>query len=82
MSGSSTVGGVTSGSPVSQYVDYIDSSGSLQTTNTNAVYIRQWMISTNASGNLKTVTVVVNAVSSSNGGGGTPATMLVSMKSQ
>jgi len=82
MSGNSTVGGVTSGFPVSQYVDYIDSSGSLQTTSTDAVYVRQWMISTNASGNLKTVTVVVNAVSSSNGGGGTPATTLVSMKSQ
>jgi len=82
MSGSSTVGGVTSGSPVSQYVDYIDTSGNLQTTSTNALYIRQWSISTNASANLKTVTVVVRAVTSSNGGGGTPSTTLVSMKSQ
>lgn len=82
MSGTSTVGGVTSGVPVSQYVDYIDSSGSLQATSTNALYVRQWMISTNATGNLKTVTVVVTAVSSSTGGGGTPSTTLVSMKSQ
>src|SRR6185369_12815824 len=36
ISGSSSVGGVTSGSPVSQYVDYIDTSGNLQTTSTNA----------------------------------------------
>jgi hypothetical protein len=63
-------------------VDYIDSSGSLQTTSTNALYIRQWMISTNATGNLKTVTVVVTAMTSSNGGGGTPSTTLVSMKSE
>ena len=82
MSGSSSVGGVTSGSPVSQYVDYIDTSGSLQTTSTNALYIRQWSISTNASANLKTVTVVVRAVISSNGGGVAPSTTLVSMKSQ
>src|ERR1043166_3657480 len=82
MPGSSTVGGVTSGSPVSQYVDYIDTSGNLQTTSTNAIYIRQWMISTNASANLKTVTVVVTAVTSSNNGGGKPSTTLVSMKSQ
>jgi prepilin-type N-terminal cleavage/methylation domain-containing protein len=81
MPGSSTVGGVTSGSPVSQYVDYIDTSGNLQTTSTNAIYIRQWMISTNASANLKTVTVVVTALTSSNGGGA-PSTTLVSMKSQ
>jgi prepilin-type N-terminal cleavage/methylation domain-containing protein len=82
MTGSSTVGGVTSGSPVSQYVDYIDTSGNLQTTSTNALYIRQWSISTNASANLKTVTVVVRALISPTTGGGAPTTTLVSMKSQ
>jgi len=82
MSGSTTVGGVVSGSPVSQYVDYIDSSGNLQTTSTNALYIRQWSITTNAGANLKTVTVVVRAVISGSGGGAAPSTTLVSMKSQ
>ena len=82
MSGSSSVGGVVSGSPVSQYVDYIDSSGTLQTSSTNALYIRQWSIGTNASANLKTITVVVRAVISSTGGGVAPSTTLVSMKSQ
>jgi len=82
MAGSTTVGGVTNGSPVTQYVDYLDSSGNLQTTSTGALYIRQWSISTNASGNLKTITVVARAVVSSVTGGGAPSTTLVSMKSQ
>ena len=82
MAGSTTVGGVVSGTPVSQYVDYIDSSGNLQTTSTGALYSRQWSISTNATGNLKTVTVVVRALVSSVNGGGAPVTTLVSMKSQ
>jgi Tfp pilus assembly protein PilV len=81
MSGNSAVGGVVSGSPVSQYVDYIDSAGNLQTTSSGALYVRQWSIATNSSANLKTVTVVVRAIISSNGAAA-PATTLVSMKSQ
>jgi Tfp pilus assembly protein PilV len=80
MSGNSTVGGVTSGSPIAQYVDYIDASGNLQTTSTGALYIRQWSISTNTSANLKTITVVARAMIST--GVMTPTTTLVSMKSQ
>src|SRR6266566_5213065 len=81
MAGNSTVGGVTSGSPVTSYADYIDGSGNLQTTSTGALYIRQWSISTNASGNLKTITVVARALVSGNGAAA-PSTTLVSMKSQ
>jgi hypothetical protein len=82
MSGNSTVGGVTSGSPIAQYVDYIDASGNLQTTSTGALYIRQWSISTNTSANLKTITVVARAMISTTTGAMTPTTTLVSMKSQ
>jgi Tfp pilus assembly protein PilV len=82
MAGSTTVGDVVSGTPVTQYVDYIDSSGNLQASSTGALYIRQWSITTNASGNLKTVTVVARALISSVNGGGAPSTTLVSMKSQ
>jgi Tfp pilus assembly protein PilV len=82
MAGSTTVGGVVSGTPVTQYVDYIDSSGNLQASSTGALYIRQWSISTNPSGNLKTITVVTRAVVASVNGGGAPSTTLVSMKSQ
>ena len=82
MAGNATVGGVTSGSPVSQYVDYVDTSGNIQTSSTNALYIRQWSISTNAGGNLKTITVVTRALVSAVNGGGAPSTTLVTMKSQ
>ncbi len=82
MAGNSTVGGIVAGSPVTQYVDYIDSAGNLQTTSTGALYIRQWSISTNSTGNLKTITVVARALSSSSNGGGAPFTTLASMKSQ
>jgi hypothetical protein len=82
MSGNSTVGGVANGSPVSQYVDYINSSGNLQTTSSGALYVRQWSVATNASGNLKTVTVVVRALITTRNGLSAPATTLVSMKSQ
>jgi Tfp pilus assembly protein FimT len=82
MAGNSTVGGVINGSPVTGYVDYIDSSGNLQTTNTNALYIRQWSIATNSAGNLKTITVVARALATSANAGITPSTILVCMKSQ
>ena len=82
MAGSTTVGGTDSASPVANYVDYIDSSGNLQTSSTNALYIRQWSITTNASSNMKTITVVVRAMIQITNGSVWPATTLVSMKSQ
>lgn len=82
MAGSTTVGGTDSASPVASYVDYIDSSGNLQTSSTNALYIRQWSITTNATSNLKTVTVVVRAMIQITNGSVWPSTTLVSMKSQ
>jgi len=82
MAGSTTVGGVTAGSSVSQYVDYVDSVGSVQSTSTNANYIRQWSISTNALGDLKTITVVTRALILSANGPAAPSTTLVSRKAQ
>lgn len=81
MSGNTTVGGIASGSPVAGYSDYIDSSGNIQTSSTNALYVRQWSISTNAGANLKTITVVVRAQLSGTGYTVAPVTTLVSMKS-
>ena len=82
MTGSTTVGGVTSGSPVTNYVDYIDVNGNIQTGATNAQYIRQWSIATNAAANLKTITVVVRAYITTANGVPPPVTTLVAMKSQ
>ena len=80
MAGSSTSGGVVAGSPVTGYVDYLNSAGDLQTSSIGALYVRQWSISTNAAGNLKTITVVARAVGSSHGAS-EPSTTLVAMKS-
>jgi Tfp pilus assembly protein PilV len=82
MAGSTTVGGTTAGSPVTQYVDYIDTSGNLTTTSTGALYSRQWSITTNAGANLKTITVVVRAAIQTTNGAAPPVTTLVSQKSQ
>jgi Tfp pilus assembly protein PilV len=79
MAGSTTVGGITPGSPVTSYVDYLDA-GAQQTTASGANYMRQWTISTNAAGNLKTITVLTT-VKNWVGKGLAPSTTLVCTKS-
>lgn len=79
MAGSTTVGGINPASPVTNYVDYLDA-GALQTTASGANYMRQWTISTNTAGNLKTVTVLTTVVNWS-GRGLAPSTRLVCTKS-
>lgn len=81
MAANSSVGSVTTGAPVTAYVDYVNSAGNLQTSSTGAKYVRQWMISTDATGRLKTITVVTRALSTGNGQT-EPITKLVSMKSR
>jgi Tfp pilus assembly protein PilV len=81
MTANSSVGSVTANAPVTLYVDYVNSAGDLQATSTGARYVRQWSISTNATGKLKTITVLTRALSTSNGES-EPFTKLVSMKSQ
>lgn len=84
MAASSTVGGVTPGTPVASYTDYIDNTGAVNATNTNALYIRQWSVSTGSGANgqnLKTITVRTSAVTALAPAGGAPSTVLVAMKS-
>src|SRR5215472_11267314 len=78
MAGNATVGGTAWGAAVPNYVDYLDVNGNLSVT--GALYRRQWSITTNAAGNLKTITVVVYA-SSALGPGAAPSSTLISMKS-
>jgi Tfp pilus assembly protein PilV len=78
MTGSTTVGGINPASPVANYVDYLNA-GAQETTAVGADYMRQWTISTNASGNLKTVTVLTT-VKSWTGKGLAPSTTLVCTK--
>lgn len=77
-----TVGGSLSlGSPTTGYVDYVDDTGTQQTSATSATYIREWTVAVNAAGNLKTITVVTTALTSLGGGGIAPSTTLVCTKS-
>jgi Tfp pilus assembly protein PilV len=61
MAGSTTVGGINPASPTASYVDYLDN-GAQQTTAAGASFMRQWTISTNSAGNLKTITVLTTVV--------------------
>ena len=81
MAGNTTVGGVNPATPVTGYVDYLDANENLLSSATGAVYVRQWSITTNAAGNLKTITVLARAISSVGAQGAGPSTTLVSTKS-
>ncbi len=65
MAASSTVGSIPPAAPVTYFVDYLDSNGNLLTSSTGGYYTRQWEVSTDATGNLKTITVVVTSSSAS-----------------
>jgi len=80
MAGNSTLGSVAATAPVAGYVDYLTLQGALQANATGATYKRQWSISTDATGNLKTITVLVTTVRYA-GPGRAPSTTLVCMKS-
>ncbi len=78
--GLSVGGGITQGSPVTGYVDYLDKQGNLLTTSTGAFYTRQWQITVNSTGRLKTVTVVAWANYKLDAQGALPSTTLVCIK--
>lgn len=80
MAGTTTVGSVSPAAPVAGYVDYVTFQGKLQTAATGAKYQRQWSISTDATGNLKTITVSVTVLQWGQQGIA-PSTTLVCMKS-
>jgi type II secretory pathway pseudopilin PulG len=69
MAASSTVGSIPPAASVTYFVDYLDSNGNLLTSSTGAYYTRQWQISTDSTGNLKTITVVASSVSAGLMGG-------------
>lgn len=80
MAGNSAVGSVNPAAPVAGYVDYLTFQGASQTAAAGATYRREWSVSTDATGNLKTITVLVTMVGYS-GPGAAPSTTLVCMKS-
>jgi prepilin-type N-terminal cleavage/methylation domain-containing protein len=81
LAANTTVGSVVPGTTVVKYVDYLTSSGVLQTSATNAFYVRQWSIQTDSTAKLKTITVRVAALKAL-GPGAPPSTVLVCYKSK
>jgi type II secretory pathway pseudopilin PulG len=69
MAASSTVGSIPPTAPVTYFVDYLDTYGNLLTSSTGAYYTRQWQVSTDSTGNLKTITVVASSLSAGLKGG-------------
>jgi type II secretory pathway pseudopilin PulG len=69
MAASSTVGSIPPAAPVTYFIDYLDTNGNLLTSSTGAYYTRQWQVSTDSTGNLKTITVVASSVSTGIKGG-------------
>jgi type II secretory pathway pseudopilin PulG len=69
MAASSTAGSIPPAAPVTYFVDYLDTNGNLLTSSTGAYYTRQWQVSTDSTGNLKTITVVASCTSAGIKGG-------------
>ena len=83
MAANATVGSVDPTNPVAGYVDYLDETGNLLAGNAaNAFYTRQWSITTDATGTLKTISVITVALSGAGDRGTAPSTQLVSRKTQ
>lgn len=80
MASSTTVGGTNIAAPVAGYVDYLDANGNLLPGSEGSFYIRLWSISTDGTGNIKTVQVVTAAESSVATTGPAPRTNLVGAK--
>lgn len=79
MAASSTAGSIPPATAVSKYVDYLDANGNLLTSYDGAFYTRQWSITTDSTGNLKTITVVATSFVTI-GRGLAPSTKLVCIK--
>ena len=86
MAATTTVGSTDPAAPLLGYVDYLDANGTLLSSPTsstapgNYFYRRQWSITTDSTGTLKTVTVLTTARANAGSAGITPSTRLVSYK--
>jgi type II secretory pathway pseudopilin PulG len=81
MAASTTVGSVPPAAAVKYFVDYLDTNGNLLTSSTGAEYTRQWQVSTDSTGNLKTITIVSSSLKAAGVMGLAPTSTLVCVKS-
>jgi Tfp pilus assembly protein PilW len=82
MTASSSIGSIPPAAAVTYFVDYLDINGNLLTSSTGAYYTRQWKITTDSTGNLKTITVVASSLQAAGVKGIAPSSTLVSVKAQ
>lgn len=80
MAASTTVGSIPPAAAVKWFVDYLDVNGNLLTSSTGAYYTRQWQVSTDSTGNLKTITIVASSLQTPGVSGIAPSTTLVCVK--
>ena len=81
LSAGGTVGSVNTASPATGYVDYLNAQGTLLGSSSGWFYKRQWSISLNAAGTMKTITVVVITKAQA-GASKPPSTRLISYKTK
>jgi len=81
MAASTTMGSIPPAAAVSKFVDYLDMNGNLLTSSTGAYYTRQWSVTTDSTGTLKTITVVASSLQAAGVSGAAPKATLVSVKS-
>jgi hypothetical protein len=80
MAASTTVGSIPPAAAVKWFVDYLDVNGNLLTSSTGAYYTRQWQVSTDATGNVKTITIVASSLQTLGMRGVAPSSTLVCVK--
>ena len=76
-----TLGAIPPASAQPGYEDYLDQNGSLLGSPDGATYMRYWSITTDSSGTLKTIKVVVTSSAVTGAAGISPSTTLVCVKS-
>jgi hypothetical protein len=76
---SKTYGSIVIGAEPAGYTDFLDYNGNFTNTN-SAAYIRQWQISVDATGNIKTITVIAYAKNATGNFKIAPSTKLVAYK--
>lgn len=62
MAGNATCGSVDPASPEAGFVDYLDANGNHVASGAGAAFEREWQVTTDATGTLKTITVLTQAL--------------------
>lgn len=81
MAPNSSIGSIPPAAPVKWFVDYLDGNGNLLSSSTGAYYTRQWKVTTDSTGTVKTITVTATPLLVAASNGLAPSATLVCIKS-